>query len=654
MKVNILEFQDFALDLEEKVLLRGGRPTSLPPKALELLLVLVERPGHIFTKEELLGRVWPDTFVEEGNLTYTVRLLRKALGDFAEAPQFIETVPRRGYRFVAEITQREATGDETATAFPPAMLPNIEPERRVSLEADDQGPQTESQPSPPVAVPEPGLRRSKRTFWIGAILSAAILVAGAVLAAAYIFSKGESGAGEKRSIVVLPFVNESANSEMEFLSDGVTESLINSLSEFKGLRVVARGTAFRYKKTELEAKEIGATLGVDAVLTGKVTQFGDTVIVQSELISVDDGSQLWGERQTQKLSNLPTIPESIARAIVNRLHPELEGEIDREFAGRFSRSSEAYQLDMKGRFFWNRRTEEGLQKGVGYFEQAIAEDPGYALAYVGLADSFNVMGFYCFLPPDQAFPKARVAARKALELKPDLAEAYNSLAYANLYYEWDTGSAERNFLRAIQLKPNYSIAHQWYGNLLTATGRWNEALASFERAQEIDPLSPVITAVPAWTYYYSRHYDKAIDPCRKAIELDPNFALAHTWLGQAYERKGDYEKAIAEFKESLRISKGSLEVRALLAHAYAVSGRSDQARTILGELLRTEGKYVSPYMIATVYAGLGEPDPAFRWLEKSVADRQHVLVFLDYDPRLDGLRRDPRFELIRSRIRPAG
>lgn len=484
-----------------------------------------------------------------------------------------------------------------------------------------------------------------RRFYIG--MAAALLIICVTVFGYYFWTARSVPSDDKKSIAVLPFVNESGNAEVEYLSDGISESLINSLSQLKQLKVVARTTAFTYKNSQTDPREAGRRLGVDTVLTGKVTLRGDTLIVQTDLINVADGSQIWGEHYTRQLADLLSVQENIAREILSRLQPRLSGEFDRQLAELNPNSSRAYQFYLKGRFFWNRRTEEEIKKGIGYFEQAIAEDPAYALAYVGLADAYNVMGFYSFLSPAESFPKAKQAAKKALELNAEMAEAYNSLAYATLYYDWDFAAAEKGFVRAIELQPNYSVAHQWYGNLLTAMGRWDEALKEFERAQELDPLSPIITAVPAWTYIYARQYDNAFEPCRKSLELDQNFAPARNWLGQAYERKGEYDKAVAEFTEALKLSDGSPEISAMLAHAHAVSGNERQARIILDDLLKlSKQRYVSPYHIAIVYAGLGDRERSLEWLEAAVGDKQNLLIFLRFDARMDDLRSDSRFQNI--------
>lgn len=483
-----------------------------------------------------------------------------------------------------------------------------------------------------------------------AALAAVLLIVGIIGFGYYFWLAKRAATANKTSIAVLPFINESGKTEVEYLSDGISESLINNLSQLKQLKVVARATAFSYKNRQSDPRQIGRELGVETILTGKTTLLEDTLIVQTDLINVEDGAQIWGERYTRKLADLLSVQESISSQIFVKLQPKLNSEVNSRLTKLNPDSSKAYQLYLKGRFFWNRRTEADIRKAIEYFDQAISEDPEYTLAYVGLADSFNVMGFYNMLSPGESFPKAKIAAEKALKLNGDLAEAYSSLAYVALYYDWDFAVAEKGFIRAIELKPNYPVAHQWYGNLLTAAGKWDEAAREFAQAQELDPLSPIITAVPAWTYIYARQYDRAIEPCRKALDLDPNFALAHNWLGQAYERKGNYEKAIIEFNKALSLSEESSETKALLAHVHAVSGNKRQARNILNELTeQSKYRYVSPYHIATIYAGLGDQDRALKWLDEAYQDRQNNLIFLNYDARMDDLRSNPRFlELLKK------
>ncbi len=456
------------------------------------------------------------------------------------------------------------------------------------------------------------------------------------------------------ALAVLPFSNESGNPDIEYLSDGMTEMLISNLSQLPNLKVKARTSVFRYKGKEVSVQQIGRELKVKAILSGRVVQRGQDLLLSLWLVDTDTEENVWSKQYNRKMSDLITLQSEIAKDVADNLKIKLSGADEQQLNKQYTADVEAYQLDLKGRFFWNRRTEEGLRKGIEYFEQAMSRDPGYSLAYVGLADSYNLLGFYGFLPPKEAFPKAKAAARQALALNEKLAEAHNSLAYAVLYYDWDFMTAEKEFTRAIELNPKYPIAHQWYGNLLTATGRWEEAIQEFKRAQELDPLSLVITAVPAWTYYYARQYDRGVEPCLKAIEMDENFALAHDWLGQVYERKGMYEKAIAAFKKGLTILSNDPETAALLAHAYAVSGNKREAQVILDDLLEhLSRRYVSPYHIATVYVGLGNKVRALKWLETAFNDRQNMLILLKHDPRMDNLRSDPRFgELLRRIAKP--
>jgi TolB-like protein len=456
------------------------------------------------------------------------------------------------------------------------------------------------------------------------------------------------------ALAVLPFSNESGNPDIEYLSDGMTEMLISNLSQLPNLKVKARTSVFRYKGKEVSVQQIGRELKVKAILSGRVVQRGQDLLLSLWLVDTDTEENVWSKQYNRKMSDLITLQSEIAKDVADNLKIKLSGADEQQLNKQYTADVEAYQLDLKGRYFWNRRTEEGLRKGIEYFEQAISKDPGYSLAYVGLADTYNVLGFYGFLSPKEAYPKAKAAARQALALNEKLAEAHNSLAYAVLYYDWDFMTAEKEFTRAIELNPKYPIAHQWYGNLLTATGRWEEAIQEFKRAQELDPLSLVITAVPAWTYYYARQYDRGVEPCLKAIEMDENFALAHDWLGQVYERKGMYEKAIAAFKKGLTILSNDPETAALLAHAYAVSGNKREAQVILDDLLEhLSQRYVSPYHIATVYVGLGNKVRALKWLETAFNDRQNMLILLKHDPRMDNLRSDPRFgELLRRIAKP--
>jgi TolB-like protein/class 3 adenylate cyclase/Flp pilus assembly protein TadD len=483
---------------------------------------------------------------------------------------------------------------------------------------------------------------------VASIIGALVLL----IAVVVFFNKEKNGiTPDVQTLAVLPFINESGNADLEYLSDGMTETLISNLSQLPKVKVKARTSVFRYKGKAINVQQIGKELIVKSILSGRVLQRGQDLLVSLWLVDTNTEENVWSKQYNKKMTDLITLQSEIAKDVAENLKIELSGTDENQLNKQQTSDVEAFQLDLKGRFFWNKRTEEGLRKGVEYFEQAIAKDPGYPLAYVGLADSYNIIGFYNFLPPKEAFPKAKAAARQALVLDEKLSEAHNSLAYVLLYYDWDFAAAEEEFKRAIELNPRYAVAHQWYANLLTAMGRWDEAIQQFKRSQELDVLSPVITAVPAWTYYYARQYDRAIQPCLKAIEMDANLALAYNWLGQAYERKGMYEKAIAQFKEGLRISPDDFNLKALLAHVYAASGNKREAQVNLNDLLESGSKrYVSPYHLATIYTSLGDKDNAIKWLETSLHNRQHILIFLKYDSRMDDLRSDPRFTFLLQRI----
>jgi eukaryotic-like serine/threonine-protein kinase len=450
------------------------------------------------------------------------------------------------------------------------------------------------------------------------------------------------------SLAVLPFANSNQDPSMDYLSDGITESIINSLSQLPKLRVVPRSTVFRYKGREIDPHVVGRDLNVRAVLTGRIVQRGETLNIQTELIDVSNKSQFWGQQYNRKLSDILVLQEQIAREISERLRLRLTGEEQMRLTKRYTENTEAYHLYLKGRYHWNKRTTEGLKKGIDYFERAIEEDPSYAMAYAGLADTYALLNKYRVLSTKDSFPKARAAAMKALEIDETLAEAHSSLALVKLHYEWDWEGAEKEFKRAIELNPSYATAHQWYGGYLLAMGHFEEAIAELERAQEIDPLSLIINADLGLPYYFARRYDQAIEQYRKTLEMDPNFNQARIYLGWAYEQKNQLDEAIAVFEIVCLQSDSPL---ASLGHAYAISGRREEALKVLDNLReQSRRRYISPYGIAIVYAGLGEVDQAFEWLQIACEERAGLIVWLKVDPRLDCLRLDPRFEELRKLI----
>lgn len=468
--------------------------------------------------------------------------------------------------------------------------------------------------------------------------------------------KGPSSRTKIDSIAVLPFANVGADADTEYLSDGMTETLINKLSQLSGMKVIARNSAFRYKGRDVEAPTVGRELGVEAVLTGRIARRGDDLSISLELVDARDNTHLWGEQYNRRFGDILGMQGEIVRDVSERLRLRMTSEEEQRLARRPTEIDEAYQLYLRGRYFWNKRTEEGMRRGVDYFRQAIELDASYSLAYAGLADSYNFLGAFgiAVLPPGDAMPKAKAAAMKALDIDGSLAEAHTSLAFVRLYYDWDWPAAERGFQRAIELNPNYAPAHQWYSHLLMTRKKTSESIAEAKRAVEIDPLSLPAHMNLGWQYHWARQYDPAVEQLRRALEIDPNFEQAHWGLGLAYEQKGMFEDAVAEFQKAVALSGGGAVYKAALAHAYAVMGKRVEALTIVKELEQlSSSTYIPPYWMATVYAGLGDKVQTFKWLEKAYEERSGGLIWLDVDPRLDTVRSDRRFVALMEGVRPA-
>ncbi len=482
---------------------------------------------------------------------------------------------------------------------------------------------------------------SKTALTAGGVVVAALLT----LATWFTVFQGRGEAID--SVAVLPFVNVSADPNTEYLSDGITESIINNLSQLPGLRVMARSTVFRYKGKEADPQKVGQELHVGAVLTGRLQQRGDMLVVQAELVDVDKGAQLWGDQYNRKLADVFAVHQEISQQISEKLRVRLTGEDKTRLAKRGTTNPEAYQAYLRGRYYWNKRTEEALRKGLDYFEQAIEKDPAFAQGYAGLADSYRFLGYYNFLPPKDAYPRAKAAAMKALELDDSLAEAHATLGGIRRTYDWDWAEAEKEFNRAIELNPNYAGAHQWRANLFNATGRREQGLSDMKRAVELDPLSLIINADLGRSFYLARQYGESLKQLQKTLDMDPTFGFAHIWLGQVYEQQNIFDKAISEFQKGVTLSGVSTYALARLGHAYGVAGKRREAQKVLNELNDlSKQKYVSSYDIALIYVGLGEKEQAFAWLEKAYHERS--MEFLKVDPQLDPLRSDPRFvELLR-------
>jgi len=492
-------------------------------------------------------------------------------------------------------------------------------------------------------------RRHKKGLLVG-LAAAVLLVAGLGYSLYRLLAPGGEAIS---SVAVLPFVNSSADPETEYLSDGITESLINNLSQLPHLRVMARSTVFRYKGPEVDPLQAGRELKVGAVLTGRVTQRGDTLVIAAELVNVAHGNQLWGEQYNRKLTDILAVQTEIAKAITDKLELRLTGEQAERLAKHYTENTEAYQLYLKGRYHWNKRDPEGIRKALEYFQQAIEKDPTYALAYTGVSDCYTVFsGGLLGLPSKEAYPRGRAAALKALEIDDTLAEAHISLATVKFEYDWEWAAAEKEFQRGLELNPGYATGHQWYAEYLRAVGRQEEGLTEMKRALELDPLSLIINAGLGWEYVFMRQYDRAMAQCRKTLEMDPRFLNTRACLMQASLLAGRGADAAAETQELAKLEGAKPEQLAAIRRAYERAGLKGlwQFRV---ETLREEAKheYVPPTDFAQAYAQLGDNEQAMAWLEKAYEERDGYVAYIKTWPMYDPLRGDPRFQALMERMK---
>ena len=463
-----------------------------------------------------------------------------------------------------------------------------------------------------------------------------------------------SGRGTKRhsitSVAVLPFENASGDSAYEYLSDGLTDSIIDELSQIPKISIAARSTVFRYKGREVDPKSAGSELNVGAVIAGRVNRRGDALTIAVEMVDASTGLRLWGERYSRSSKDIFLIQDDIASQVRQQLSSTL-GTQSKRLRRKHVPNSAAYESYLKGRYYWNKRSEAELRKGAQFFEQAISLDPTYAAAYGGVADFHIVLGWYSYVPPGDAFPRARAAANKALELDSHLAEPHASLGFVSLLYEWDRAAAEAHFLQGLKLNPRYATGHQWYADFLAATNRLNEAWMEIERAKELDPLSIIINWNVGWILYFLRKYEDAVAQFRSTLELDPNYLVTRMFLGQAYLQQGKFDKAIEEFQRAVDLSNGAAFAIGLLGHCQAVGGEKNDALRLLDKLQDLSNtRYVSPDFMAWIHMGLGNLDEAFRFLRAAYEKRSNWLAWLHPEPRFDPLRRDVRFERLLSEV----
>jgi DNA-binding winged helix-turn-helix (wHTH) protein/TolB-like protein/Tfp pilus assembly protein PilF len=645
-------FGAFRLYPSEQQLFRENSAIPLAPKAFEILVYLVSHSGSLVRREELMQAVWPDSFVEETNLNVNISLLRKTLGTLSDGEPLIETVPRKGYRFNGSVSEEEDSGSmpKPAALRDPQLSPEV---GAAALAAAATAAAPDSSPIPIAPSVSPEAAAPKSSLLRVASLSIVLLA----IALALIFtvwrlkSHSTTVSAATRSIAVLPFHGLNPNPGDEYLGLGMTDALITRLSDLHKIIVRPVGTVKKYAAVD-DPIAAGKDLSVDSVLDGTIQHSGDRTRVTVRLLRVSDGELLWGSEFDEKLTDMFAIEDSISQKVAGALALNLSGEEQRRLARPFTASNDAYQLYMKGRFFWNKRSVDGVKKSLEYFQQAIDADPGYAVAYAGLADAYITAGSYGYsiMPPREAMPKAEAAVQKALSIDNSLAEAHSSLAYIKFTYDWDWAGAEQEFKQAIALNPLYDTAHHWYSHELMALGRRDEAIAESRRALEISPSDTVMNEHMGWTWLMMRNYDQAIQAAHKALEMDPDFVLAHRVTALAYMYQGNYQTAIEGFQKAVDLTHGDPVARAYLARGYAFAGQHEQAQQIVADLEKMpKTQYIPPNEIAADYVALGNSEEGLQWLDRSYGERASALPYVKVDRAYDSLRSDPKFvDLLRK------
>jgi len=582
---------------------RNGTTNRVEPKAMQVLTCLAAQPGKVVSKEDLIETVWAETHVTDDVLTGCISALRRAFEDNPRTPAFIQTIPKSGYRLIAPVS---------------------------AVNGNDQ---------PAVA----GTKASKKPAWLA---GAALVVLAASLGFWFL-----RPARAIDSVAILPFTNSGADPNTEYLSDGITESIIDSISQLPNLRVMAWTTVARYKSQTKDPLAIGAELGVKSVLTGKIVQSGNQLQIQTELVDLATGSRLWGEQYTRQLSDVIPLQKEISLRISEKLRLKLSGADEQKLKKNTTADPEAYTLYLKGRYFWNKRSEEGMRKAISYFQHAIDRDPGYALAYAGLADAYNLGDDWGSTPPSESFPRAKAAALRALDLDDSLAEAHTSLAFVKANYDWDFPGAEEEFQRAIALNPNYATAHQWYAMYLVPMRRFAEAEREIKVAQDLDPLSLIISLGVGEIFEWERNYDAAFRQYQKTLELDPSFIGTYGHLSTIYEHKGMYREAV-EAAKKVAVLKGNNDEVSEMERVFRKNGYPglDQMNLRRDFEAQAQGKYVRSSEIAENYLRTGNKPQALHWLEKAFEERDSSLVFLPIDAEFDSLRSDPQFQELLKKI----
>jgi TolB-like protein/DNA-binding winged helix-turn-helix (wHTH) protein/Flp pilus assembly protein TadD len=657
--------EDFELDLRPRRLRRGSRVLKLERIPLEILILLLEHRGEIVSRDEIVARIWgKDVFLDTDNsIRGAIRKVRQVLKDDPEAPRFIQTVTGQGYRFIAPVISAEEA--------PPAELSRPEDprvsrgEQGLVSELDswsegsapglrDQGQKrTASQSLGTEVARGPGRGRA-RPWLFGGVVSLAIVCVLSLLAIwGWRRTSSVPTVSQRKTVLaVLPFDNLSRDPDQEFFSEGLTQDIVAQVGKLNPdrLTVIAHSSVAKYKGSTLSAKEIGKELNADYLVQGSVRRGADRVRVTVELIQAQDQTDIWTESYDRELKDVLAVQDSVVRSIASQIHIALTEEQEKRLATPRQLSPAAYEAYLKGRYYWNKRTGEGMQKAEQYFQQAINNDPTYAAAYSGLADCNSGLTWHGFKAPTEALPKAYAAARKAIEINPQSAEAHASLGLA-MSHRWDWIGAEAEFRRALQLDPQYANAHHWYGDYLSIRSRHDEALAEAKHALELDPLNLMISTWVGLRYYMARDYSHAIEQNRNSVELDPNFAAAHLLLGEDYVQAGLRSEAVDELKRAADLSGDSPIYRAQVAVALALAGRNREALRIAHELETISRKrYVSPYGLAQIYAALNKKEDTFKWLQAAYEDHAVWMGYLAVDPIFDRCRSDQRFQELLRRV----
>lgn len=639
----IYSFGAFRLDTARRLLQRNtGATVPLTPKACELLLLLVENQGQLLTKPELMNRLWPDSFVEEGNLTQTISVLRKALGENPRQHQYIVTVPGQGYRFVAAVNAAEEGADEGKWGKI-LLEESSAPEARPSdSEATLQVAHFKNESPVKNASSQP----KTRLLWL-AVPLVVLLAVGAY----WFFPRPQPvGLRDIKTIAVLPFEDLSVEQTEKYLGVSLADALTNKFGELQEITVRPTRSVLKYADNRADVGQIGRELQVDAVLDGRIQHVGERVRISVQLIRTSDNATLWTGNFDDQFTNFFAVQDSISQKVAQSLAVQMSEKDRTRFSRRTTENAAAYQDYLRGRYLWNQRTAESLNKAAAQFEQAMQKDPSFALAYAGLANCYVLLAEYHAVAPHDIFPKAKTVISQALELDDQSAEAYAALGYMQAFYEWDYPSAEASFKRAIDLNPSYATAYQWYSELLVALGRFDEFHAHIERAIEIDPVSPVMLAVLAAFYDLVGDYENEIKQARKILELDPNFAYGHFYLGMGYERKGLDAEASETLAQTMTLFGEPPECAEEVRAAFRRGGLRGWWQKRLEQIeTRPHLKYFQPSFKAMVQIRLGDKEGTLASLNRAFQVRDRNLILLKYEPRFAPLRDDPRFqELLRE------